>query len=275
MVGSHEALGAWSTAMALPLTTSADTFPTWQSKAVPLLAGMMVEYKFIIMREDRQGSVQWQKFEGNYLVTPVSGELLQAASDWEVANAEISVVEQGEETERARAYTEEEKSVLKQEKEEVLLKMAESSVEQAAAEVTSTCPLAVTLKKREMSRRNFSQSLMTLDVDVADAQPTVETVESSRSLKEKASEKDLPKEAKEPEAEAETVSQSPMDEEDYEEPLKEDVKVPDVRGVSLKHITPLGMETSRQFKSSRSLVPQFFRVKHTHCMLCQELLSSC
>lgn len=33
VVGSHEALGAWSTAMALPLTTSADTFPTWQSKA--------------------------------------------------------------------------------------------------------------------------------------------------------------------------------------------------------------------------------------------------
>lgn len=205
---------------------------------MPLLAGMMVEYKFIIQREDRQGSVQWQKFDGNYLVTPVSGQLLQAESDWEVANAEISTVEE-EPGEKARAYTEEEKTVAKQEKEEVLLKMAESSVEQAAAEVTSTCPLAVTLKKREMSRRNFSQSLMTLDVDVADTQPTVETVESTRSLQ------------KPPETEAETVSQTPMDEE-YEEPLKEDVKVPDVRGVSLKHITPLGMETSMQtFKSSR------------------------
>jgi hypothetical protein len=38
-------------------------------------------------------------------------------------------------------------------------------VEKAAAEVIETCPLAVTLTKREMSRRNFSQSLLTLDVD--------------------------------------------------------------------------------------------------------------
>jgi hypothetical protein len=48
VVGSHEALGAWSTAMALALTTTADTFPTWQSAPIPLLAGMMVEYRFII-----------------------------------------------------------------------------------------------------------------------------------------------------------------------------------------------------------------------------------
>jgi hypothetical protein len=76
VVGSHEALGAWSTAMALALTTTADTFPTWQSAPIPLLAGMMVEYKFIIQRDDRQGTPQWQKFDGNYRVTPVAGQVL-------------------------------------------------------------------------------------------------------------------------------------------------------------------------------------------------------
>ena len=76
VVGSHEALGAWSTAMALALTTTADTFPTWQSPPIPLLAGMMVEYKFIIQREERQGTPQWQKCDGNYQVTPVAGKVL-------------------------------------------------------------------------------------------------------------------------------------------------------------------------------------------------------
>ena len=74
VVGSHEALGSWSTAMALPLTTSADRFPEWKSDPVPLLAGMMVEYKFIIQREDRQGTPTWQNFDGNYRVTPVAGQ---------------------------------------------------------------------------------------------------------------------------------------------------------------------------------------------------------
>ena len=41
---------------------------------------MMVEYKFIIQREDRQGTPQWQKFDGNYRVTPVAGQVLWHAA---------------------------------------------------------------------------------------------------------------------------------------------------------------------------------------------------
>ncbi|CAK9035126.1 unnamed protein product [Durusdinium trenchii] len=241
VVGSHEALGKWSAAMALPLTTSADTFPMWTSAPVPLLAGMMVEYKFIKQREDRQGNPQWQKFDGNYRVTPVAGKVLQAVSDWEVASADISELTLPEEPDKIEKSSEAGKVAAKQEKEEILLKMAESQVETAAAEVTSTCPLAVTLTKREMSRRNFSQSLLTLDVDVVDgpkeeqnenkdeAETTITTASAEEPAQEEHKDGDV------------VVCQVPLDE--YEAPLNEEPpteepqKVPDVRGVSLKHIT--------------------------------------
>jgi hypothetical protein len=96
--------------------------------------------------------------------------VLQAVSDWEVASAEISTLEVPEEppvepVPKPTKPTEADKAIAQQENEERLLKMAESGVEKAAAEVIETCPWAVTLTKREMSRRNFSQSLLTLDVD--------------------------------------------------------------------------------------------------------------
>ena len=118
VVGSHEALGKWSAAMALPLTTSADTFPMWTSAPVPLLAGMMVEYKFIKQREDRQGNPQWQKFDGNYRVTPVAGKVLQAVSDWEVASADMSELTLPEEPDKIEKSSEAGKVAAKQEKED-------------------------------------------------------------------------------------------------------------------------------------------------------------
>eukprot|EP00438_Fugacium_kawagutii_P031797 Skav231003 [mRNA] locus=scaffold1822:264129:269136:- [translate_table: standard] len=189
--------------MALPLTTSADTFPVWQSAPIPLMSGMMVEYKFIIQREDREGPTTWQKFEGNYHVTPVDGK-------------------------------------------EVLLKMAESGVENAEAEVTSQCPLAVTLKKREMSRRNFSQSLLTLDVPKESEKPPESTPQSTTATEEPSKEPEATEPtgadaADAPDADAAdvVVSQQPMEEEEgeaveYEMPLKDkDLRAssaPDVRG---------------------------------------------
>ena len=119
VVGSHDALGSWSSAMALPLSTSADTFPWWQSAPVPLLAGMMIEYKYIKQREDRQGNPQWQKFDGNYRVTPVPGKVLQAVSEWEVASAEITTLsELPEEPEKNEKTSEADKVAAKQEKED-------------------------------------------------------------------------------------------------------------------------------------------------------------
>ncbi len=232
------------------------------------MAGMMIEYKFIIQREDRQGTPQWQKFDGNYRVTPVAGQVLQAVSDWEVASAEISTLEVPEDvTEKVTEKpTESDKAAAKQEKEEILLKMAESQVEKAAAEVTSTCPLAVTLTKREMSRRNFSQSLLTLDVDApGEAQKEDKDAKEEKEDKEETEEKEKseklekPKEPestpqsttateepKEPETTVDAgadvvVTQAPLVDEDEAEEYEVPLKQPDVRGVSLKHITCLGI----------------------------------
>jgi len=81
VVGNHESLGAWSAAKAVALTC-AESFPTWRSAPIQLPAGMTVEYKFIVQREDRQTLPQWENFDGNHLVTPVAGQVLQARSDW-------------------------------------------------------------------------------------------------------------------------------------------------------------------------------------------------
>ena len=112
--------------------------------------------------------------------------MLQAVSDWEVASAEISTLsEDPEELPEKVAETEKErdsaKAAAKQEKEEVYLKMAESQVEEAA-EFTSTCPLAVTLAKCEMSRR-LSQSLLPSDVDAPEQKEQKEQDEAPKEEK--------------------------------------------------------------------------------------------
>jgi len=169
VVGGPDALGSWSTGMALPLTTSADSFPLWKSAPIPLPAGEAVEYKFLIQREDRGGAAQWQNFAGNYRMVPETDKVLEAVSDWEKATVEVSASKDVDVSSplasRARAGSDAEKAAVKQEKENMLLKMAESGVDKAAAEVTSNCPLAVKMADREAMRRNFSQSLLALDAD--------------------------------------------------------------------------------------------------------------
>jgi len=279
VVGGHEALGAWKTTMALPLQTSAELFPKWQTvKPVPLPVGYNVEYKFVVQKENREGQVQWQNFQGNYRVCPVADEVLLATSDWEKASAEVSslgpassaTLKEPEKTE------EKDRAVQKQEKEEILLKMAESGVDKAAAEVTSTCPLAVTLENREMRRRNFSQSLMALDASEpqapASATPGVENeakdtkdnVDGSEVKAETSQTEATSLEAPQPAQEPQEVPQTPQEtaqetaqesEEPAKEPPEPDVVItqtpleeeteellrvpeePETRGVSLKHIT--------------------------------------
>ena len=278
VVGGHEALGAWKTAMALPMTTSADTFPNWQSDPVPLPAGYNVEYKFLVQKENREGPAQWQNFQGNYRVTPVTGEVLKAASDWEKASAEVSSLGPFLPKKVERAFSKEldkedkdsGKARAKQEKEEILLKMAENAVDKAAAEVTSTCPLAVTLENREMRRRNFSQSLLALDVvteteakeslEAKEPKEPKEALEPTEPKKEE--EPEEPKESEElrdslkdqsespdvPELQTEAPQEVPQAEEpdvtvcqtpEEEEPTEEPLRVPEepARGVTLKHIT--------------------------------------
>ena len=91
VVGGHEALGAWKDDYALPLQTSAELFPKWQTvKPVRSLWATMWSISSWCRRKTEEGQVQWQNFQGNYRVCPVADEVLLAASDWEKASAEVS-----------------------------------------------------------------------------------------------------------------------------------------------------------------------------------------
>ncbi|CAE8655526.1 unnamed protein product, partial [Polarella glacialis] len=131
-VGSREKLGAWSAAKALPLTTTATAFPTWWSAAVFLPAGQAVEFKYIVQRADRIGTVKWEGFAGNRVVKPEAGKVLTVEGAW----GDIQVA---------------------------LTSMARLG-EPGAPGPAESSQLSQKLEDREARRRIFSQSLMSLDV---------------------------------------------------------------------------------------------------------------
>ncbi|CAE8654086.1 unnamed protein product, partial [Polarella glacialis] len=148
-----------------------------------------LEFKFLVQREDRAGVPTWEEFPGNHSVTPESSKVLQASSIWDEAAVTVTVqcvmnllpanepsawwneaTHSNEVIEvkpptmfRSMTSSKEDKARARREHEDMLLKMAESGVKQAAAEVTVACPLAVALDSRMTERRNFSQSLMLLE----------------------------------------------------------------------------------------------------------------
>mmetsp|Transcript_75961 Transcript_75961/g.210941 ORF Transcript_75961/g.210941 Transcript_75961/m.210941 type:complete len:772 (-) Transcript_75961:150-2465(-) len=164
VVGSHSSLGNWQTALAFPLETTAERFPVWESDAVTLPAGQAVEYKYIVMRENRCGSVLWEELPGNRTVTAQLGAVVTARSVWSNPKCDMQVASEDQERgfprqisgRRLSANAAAEKRRLQ---EDVLLRMAESGVSAAAAEVSEAQPLAEFLSQREERRRNFSQSL--------------------------------------------------------------------------------------------------------------------
>jgi len=188
VVGGPEALGSWSPALSLQLTTTSDTYPVWKSAFIPLASTGAVEYKFLVQREDRKGTARWQDFQGNHHVTPEANMTVEASSDWGRAAVDVCTV-RTEPPVAKRSETTTEKAAAQQEKEEMLMKMAESGVEAASAEVASKCPLAVTIAGREMARRNFSQSLLSLDFEddaaeaVSDAEPAAQVVQLEKEAK--------------------------------------------------------------------------------------------
>eukprot|EP00930_Biecheleria_cincta_P097029 TRINITY_DN88776_c0_g1_i1.p1 TRINITY_DN88776_c0_g1~~TRINITY_DN88776_c0_g1_i1.p1 ORF type:complete len:801 (-),score=155.22 TRINITY_DN88776_c0_g1_i1:149-2470(-) len=191
VVGGPEALGSWSPALSLQLTTTSDTYPVWKSACIPLASTEAVEYKFLIQREDRKGTARWQDFQGNHRVTPEANMSVEASSDWSTGAVKTCIVKiEAPAVARPSETSTEKAAAAQQDKEEVLMKMAESGVEAASAEVTSKCPLAVTIAGREISRRNFSQSLLSVDVEDAaseagsDAEPVVQTIQLEKEEEE-------------------------------------------------------------------------------------------
>jgi len=83
LVGGHERLGHWNPAKALPMVTTAQTFPQWCSAAVLLPAGMeAIEYKFIVQRDDRSGPVRWEECYPNHSIATSAGAVVTVRSFW-------------------------------------------------------------------------------------------------------------------------------------------------------------------------------------------------
>lgn len=61
VLGADAALGGWDTKNCVPLSTSADAFPTWSADVLVPAAGS--EYKLVIVRAD--GGITWEPIETN------------------------------------------------------------------------------------------------------------------------------------------------------------------------------------------------------------------
>lgn len=162
VTGSHPSLGSWTPANAVKLTTGAEEFPMWTSAAVSLSAGESLEYKFLVQKADCSGAARWEEFPGNHTVTLEQGKVLKASSVWNAKAVNVLVAAASEPA--PKAPTQPGANSLRRDEEEVNLKMAEMSVEAAKveAEVSS---YTVKLNSRDKGRRNFSQSLLSLDQD--------------------------------------------------------------------------------------------------------------
>ncbi|CAE8637331.1 unnamed protein product [Polarella glacialis] len=89
LVGSHGVIGEWTPERALMMATSAEDFPVW-SATCRLPASEAIEYKCVILREDRSGSARWEEFPGNHAVTPEDGRVVEAFSIWGNASVRLS-----------------------------------------------------------------------------------------------------------------------------------------------------------------------------------------
>jgi len=175
VVGEHAALGGWRPLAAVPLETGPDTFPKWSARVTGLPSySKALEYKFIIRAEDSTGSITWESFDGNRSVRPEAGVLVTADCVWGDPKSVVNSKEEDAPTaaklpDSLAIASDQSSSLQRQAREETMLRMAESGIATAMAEVADACPLAVSYADREPRRRNFSQSLLDADIEVVGA----------------------------------------------------------------------------------------------------------
>mmetsp|Transcript_50492 Transcript_50492/g.117232 ORF Transcript_50492/g.117232 Transcript_50492/m.117232 type:complete len:755 (-) Transcript_50492:102-2366(-) len=180
-VGSHDALGGWSPAMAVPLSTTVGTFPQWCSKSVRLPAEEAVDFKFLVQSEDRSSKPRWEEggLRGNRSLVPRANTKLTFRARWgdpsgECRSEAVDVVNRR----RDRLPTLEESRLARQDEERMMVLMAESNKDSAAAAVGEVQPMAATLAARDPMKRNFSQSLISVIEEEEEVpQPAPEVVE--------------------------------------------------------------------------------------------------
>jgi len=163
VVGGPALLGGWDTGKALPLTTDEQRFPKWgldKPLRLPEEEGE-IEYKFVVQQASRSGKATWEEIPGNRKVALVPGKVVTTSSVWDKAGS----------TNLAQSDLEEEMGARPSQ-------TVERLTAPAAAEVVDTNRHIVEqLDAREPMRKNFSQSLLCLDVDedepFDDTQPIV------------------------------------------------------------------------------------------------------
>lgn len=86
LVGSHEALGGWKPEYAMGMLTNTSAYPKWLSQKIDVNPGEVVEYKYVILREQDKSVVCWEDIAGTRVVTGNAGETIQVMAKWNDVN---------------------------------------------------------------------------------------------------------------------------------------------------------------------------------------------
>lgn len=171
VTGGHDVLGNWSQAMALPLTTTAETFPCWHSATVDLPVGRPMLFKYLMQMEDRSGAAQWEILQGgNRSITPTAGVLSTLKSSYgsELLETKTSPIEELLRPRSDLSGSKEEQLAVRQAKEKMLLKLAESCSDYTA-DISLVTQMGRTFSERDPMKRNFSQTLLSAAFEQAEA----------------------------------------------------------------------------------------------------------
>jgi len=156
--GGHDVLGQWAPDKGLKLDTTKETFPTWSSQPVSVPADVRLEYKFVIKsaKTDPRPFATWEAFEGNRDLVSKAGLKQTARSIWgkkvdtRVSSEALPEALGGQNgTKQAPAKG--------------------GLAAQPRISMADALKLADQIEQREPRRKNFSQSLITLDVEDAGA----------------------------------------------------------------------------------------------------------
>jgi starch synthase len=227
VVGSHSALGDFNPQNAVPLTTSADSFPLWTSDPVVLTTGVDANYKYIVQTEARTGSVNWESLqECNRSVKTVPGIVTTVRTKWGVYESHMSTA-----VDEALVAD----AVQRQEEESDLITKAESFCEEAKAQVPENS-VASTIMARDPMHRNFSQSLLGALLDVDSAEDLAALAAEGNSDDER---KDLATKVTEAEVKAEGYENAPMEPVKTFNRRRASSMASSLAKESLKHITSL------------------------------------
>lgn len=166
--------------MAVPLATTASSFPLWSSEPILLPAGKAVDFKFLVQAEDRTGKVRWEEgnLRGNRSSTPLSNMKVTTRGTWgqpDTSSSSTALAPEREQPPVVRTQSKEDGFRHRQQEEKRLVIMAESNREVAAAEVDQAQPMAAIYEARHPMKRNFSQSLITASLDVTPAEENEES----------------------------------------------------------------------------------------------------